>query len=108
PLRRAPEGLGYATEAGAHRLPTTSAGSTSKMWTCRRGGFECGSITQLSGRLLEGPPKSRAGRRSVPIPERLVLLLERRIEGRTAGHTYADLYDSDLDRVADALDGLGG
>ena len=23
-------------------------------------------------------------------------------------HTCADLYDSDLDRVADALDGLGG
>lgn len=23
-------------------------------------------------------------------------------------HTYADLHDSDLDRVADALDGLGG
>ena len=23
-------------------------------------------------------------------------------------HTYADLYDSDLDRVADALDRLGG
>jgi hypothetical protein len=23
-------------------------------------------------------------------------------------HTYADLYDSDLDRVANALDGLGG
>jgi hypothetical protein len=23
-------------------------------------------------------------------------------------HTYADLYDSDLDRGADALDGLGG
>jgi integrase len=23
-------------------------------------------------------------------------------------HAYADLYDSDLDRVADALDGLGG
>jgi hypothetical protein len=22
-------------------------------------------------------------------------------------HTYADLYDSDLDRVANALDGLG-
>jgi integrase len=22
-------------------------------------------------------------------------------------HTYADLYDSDLDRVADALDGFG-
>jgi integrase len=133
------------------------------------------SITQLSGRLLEGPPKSRAGRRSVPIPERLISILERRIEGRTAGepaivspkglenwkravgwrsriaelgrptmrvhdlrhtyaslaraagadmkllqvtmghasivvtaHTYADLYDSDLDRVADPLDGLGG
>jgi integrase len=137
------------------------------------------SITQLSGRLLEGPPKSRAGRRSVPIPERLISILERRIEGRTAGepaivspkgsrlglenwkravgwrtriaelgrptmrvhdlrhtsaslarsagadmkllqvtmghasivvtaHTYADLYDSDLDRVANALDGLGG
>ena len=137
------------------------------------------SITQLSGRLLEGPPKSRAGRRRVPIPERLMPILQRRIEGRTAGepaitspkgsrlgienwkravgwrtriaelgrptmrvhdlrhtyaslarsagadmkllqvtmghasimvtaHTYADLYDSDLDRVADALDGLGG
>jgi hypothetical protein len=24
-----------------------------------------------------------------------------------AAHTYADLYDSDLDRVANALDGLG-
>jgi integrase len=137
------------------------------------------SITQLSGRLVEGPPKSRAGRRSVPIPERLAPILQRRIHGRTAGepaimspkgsrlglenwkravgwririaelgrptmrvhdlrhtyaslarsagadmkllqvtmghasimvtaHTYADLYDSDLDRVADALDGLGG
>lgn len=41
------------------------------------------SITQLSGRLLEGPPKSRAGRRNVPIPERLMPILERRIEGRT-------------------------
>jgi integrase len=137
------------------------------------------SITQLSGRLLEGPPKSRAGRHRVQIPERLMPILQRRIEGRTAGepaitspkgsrlgienwkravgwrtriaelgrptmrvhdlrhtyaslarsagadmkllqvtmghasimvtaHTYADLYDSDLDRVADALDGLGG
>jgi integrase len=43
------------------------------------------SITQLSGRLLEGPPKSRAGRRSVPIPQRLVPILQPRIEGRTAG-----------------------
>ena len=136
------------------------------------------SITQLSGRLIEGPPKSRAGRRSVPIPERLVPILKRRIQGRPTGepaivspkgsrlglenwkravgwrgrivelarptmrvhdlrhtyaslsrsagadmkllqvtmghasimvtaHTYADLYDSDLDRVANALDGLG-
>ena len=136
------------------------------------------SITQLSGRIIEGPSKSRAGRRSVPIPERLMSILKRRIEGRLAGeraimspqgsrlglenwrravgwrtqivelgrsrmrvhdlrhtyaslsrsagadmkllqvtmghasimvtaHTYADLYDSDLDRVANALDGLG-
>jgi len=43
------------------------------------------SITQLSGRLVEGPPKSRAGRRSVPIPERLVPILQRRTQGRTAG-----------------------
>jgi len=43
------------------------------------------SITQLSGQLLEGPPKSRAGRRSVPIPERLVPILQRRTQGRTAG-----------------------
>ncbi len=39
------------------------------------------SITQLSGRLLEGPPKSRAGRRSVPIPNWLAPILKRRIEG---------------------------
>ncbi len=136
------------------------------------------SITQLSGRLIEGPPKSRAGRRSVPIPERLVPILTRRIQGRPTGepaivspkgsrlglenwkravgwrgrivelgrptmrvhdlrhtyaslsrsagadmkllqvtmghasimvtaHTYAEIYDSDLDRVANALDGLG-
>jgi integrase len=43
------------------------------------------SITHLSGRPIEGPPKSRAGRRSVPIPERLVPILKRRVEGRTAG-----------------------
>jgi integrase len=135
------------------------------------------SITQLSGRLIEGPPKSRAGRRSVPIPTRLIPILDRRIADRPAGepaitspkgfrlslenwkravgwrsrivelgrptmrvhdlrhtyaslarsagadmkllqatmghasitvtaHTYADLYDSDLDRVADAMDTL--
>jgi integrase len=28
------------------------------------------SITQVGGRLVEGNPKSDAGRRSVPIPER--------------------------------------
>ena len=136
------------------------------------------SITQLSGRLIEGPPKSKAGRRSVPIPARIAPILERRVCGRPVGepaitspkgarlgienwkravkwrtriielgrptmrvhdlrhtyaslarsagadlkllqvtmghasitvtaHTYADLYDSDLDRVADAMDGLG-
>jgi integrase len=43
------------------------------------------SITQLSGRLREGLPKSRAGRRSVPIPERLISILGHRIEGRAAG-----------------------
>ena len=43
------------------------------------------SMTQLSGRLLEGPPKGGAGRRSVPIPERLVSILKRGAEGRTAG-----------------------
>ena len=137
------------------------------------------SITQLSGRLIEGPPKSKAGRRSVPVPSRLIPLLERRLAGRLSGqpaitspkgarldlgnwkrsvrwrarilelgrptmrvhdlrhtyaslarssgadlklvqvtmghasitvtaHTYADLYDSDLDRVAEAMDELGG
>jgi integrase len=128
---------------------------------------------------LEGPPKSRAGRRSVPIPERLVPIPATPDRGAAAGepaitspkgsrlgienwkravgwririaelgrptmrvhnlrhtytslarsadadmkllqvtmghasimvtaHSYADLYDSDLDRVANALDGLGG
>jgi hypothetical protein len=27
---------------------------------------------------------------------------------RVTAHTYADLYDSDLDRLANALDGFGG
>jgi integrase len=40
------------------------------------------SITQVGGRLVEGNPKSRAGRRSVPIPERLVPILKSRIDGR--------------------------
>jgi len=43
----------------------------------------------------------------------LVRLDERHGCGATASimvtaHTYADVYDSDLDRVANALDGLGG
>jgi integrase len=37
------------------------------------------SMTQVGGRLVEGNPKSMAGRRSVPIPERLVPLFKARI-----------------------------
>jgi len=40
-------------------------------------------IGNSPGRLLEGPPKSRADRRHVPIPERLIPILKRRIDGRT-------------------------
>jgi integrase len=29
------------------------------------------SITQVNGRLTEGNPKSKAGKRSIPIPERV-------------------------------------
>lgn len=43
------------------------------------------SITQVAGKLVEGNPKSKAGRRSVPIPERLVPILKGRIDGRTPG-----------------------
>src|SRR5271165_4744475 len=43
------------------------------------------SITQVGGELVEGNPKSKAGRRSVPIPERLVPMLEARIVGRLPG-----------------------
>ena len=43
------------------------------------------SFTQVGGRLVEGNPKSAAGRRSVPIPERLVPVLKERIDGRPAG-----------------------
>ena len=42
------------------------------------------SMTQVGGRLAEGNPKSMAGRRSVPIPERLVPLFKARIDGRPA------------------------
>jgi integrase len=40
------------------------------------------SITQVGGRLVEGNPKSDAGRRSVPIPERLVPALKARLGNR--------------------------
>jgi integrase len=43
------------------------------------------SITQVGGKLVEGNPKSKAGRRSVPIPERLVPMLKARIDGRLPG-----------------------
>lgn len=43
------------------------------------------SITQVGGRLVEGNPKSDAGRRSVPIPERLVPPLKARLDGRPPG-----------------------
>src|ERR1700757_1227075 len=43
------------------------------------------SMTQVGGKLVEGNPKSTAGRRSVPIPERLVPLLKARIDGRPHG-----------------------
>jgi integrase len=135
------------------------------------------SITQVGGKLVEGNPKSAAGRRSVPIPQRVMPILARRIAGRLPGqpaitspngsllglenwkrstrwrhaiivigrptlrvhdlrhtyaslarragadlrllqktlghasitvtaHTYADLYDDELDDVASALDAL--
>jgi integrase len=43
------------------------------------------SFTQVGGKLVEGNPKSKAGRRSVPIPERLVPALKERIDGRPRG-----------------------
>jgi integrase len=43
------------------------------------------SITQVGGKLVEGNPKSDAGRRSVPIPERVVPALEARLDSRARG-----------------------
>jgi integrase len=43
------------------------------------------SITQVGGKLVEGNPKSAAGRRSIPIPERVVPILSRRVAGRPPG-----------------------
>ncbi|MGV7254538.1 tyrosine-type recombinase/integrase [Mycobacterium kansasii] len=43
------------------------------------------SITQVGGKLVEGNTKSAAGRRSIPIPERLVPLFKARLDGRPRG-----------------------
>lgn len=43
------------------------------------------SITQVGGRLVEGNPKTAAGRRSVPIPQRVMPILAQRITGRLPG-----------------------
>jgi integrase len=44
------------------------------------------SITQVGGKLVEGNPKSAAGRRSIPLPERLMpILIERVLGGRSPG-----------------------
>ncbi|WP_245556917.1 tyrosine-type recombinase/integrase [Jongsikchunia kroppenstedtii] len=42
------------------------------------------SVTQVRGRLVAGGPKTRAGRRTVPIPQTLLPVLNRRIDGRPA------------------------
>ncbi|MCX5042522.1 site-specific integrase [Aldersonia sp. NBC_00410] len=137
------------------------------------------SITQVGGKLTEGNTKSRAGQRTIPIPQRLMPILLDRVSGRgpaepaitspkgsrlglenwkravawkasiaalarpslrvhdlrhtyaslarkagadlrllqkvmghasitVTAHTYADLYDEELDSIATALDGLAG
>jgi integrase len=43
------------------------------------------SITQVGGKLVEGNPKSAAGRRSIPIPQRLSGVLAGRLAGRRSG-----------------------
>jgi integrase len=43
------------------------------------------SITQVGGKLIEGNPKSAAGRRSIPIPQRLLPILTDQIAGRPPG-----------------------
>lgn len=43
------------------------------------------SITQVGGKLIEGNPKSAPGRRSIPIPQRVVPILIRRASGRLPG-----------------------
>jgi len=43
------------------------------------------SITQVGGKLVEGNPKSAAGRRSIPIPKRLLGILASRVSDRPPG-----------------------
>jgi integrase len=43
------------------------------------------STTQVGGKLIEGDPKSSAGRRSIPVPQRLVPILRDRVSGRPPG-----------------------
>jgi integrase len=43
------------------------------------------SITQVGGKLVEGNPKSAAGRRSVPIPQRVMPILSARVTRRLPG-----------------------
>jgi integrase len=43
------------------------------------------SITQVGGELVEGNPKSAAGRRSIPVPQRLTSILSERVTGRPPG-----------------------
>jgi len=43
------------------------------------------SITQVGGKLVEGNPKSAAGRRSIPIPKRLLPILASRVSDRPPG-----------------------
>jgi integrase len=43
------------------------------------------SITQVGGKLIEGNPKTAAGRRSIPIPQRLLPILSARLKGRRPG-----------------------
>jgi integrase len=43
------------------------------------------SMTQVGGKLVEGNPKTAAGRRSIPIPQRIVPILSSRLRGRLPG-----------------------
>lgn len=43
------------------------------------------SVTQVGGKLVAGNPKSAAGRRSVPIPQRVMPILAQRVVGRLPG-----------------------